>query len=59
VHSVPDDERGTRFLDQFFGKALQLPATRFVAHKKARIMRHWASKLGAVVEMMDCGDTIT
>lgn len=56
VRSVPDDDRGIRFLEQFFGHALKLPATQVVAYKKARIMQHWASKLGAVVDVTDPGD---
>ncbi len=50
VQSIPDGGRGEAFLQQFFGKVLKLPITQVVARKKARIMRHWATKLGAIVE---------
>jgi hypothetical protein len=53
VHSVPIDDGGMRFLHQFFGELPRLPATHVVARKKARIMQHWGSKLGAVIESED------
>jgi hypothetical protein len=53
LRSIPDDEDGKRFLRQFFGQVLGVPATHIVARKKARIMLHWGSKLGAVVEIED------
>jgi hypothetical protein len=56
VDSAPSDDHGVRFLYRFFGHIPQLPAAQVVAHKKARIMQHWASKLGAVVEVADATD---
>ena len=53
LKSVPDDERGRRFLSQFFGQVLNVPTTHVVARKKARIMYHWGNKLGAVIEPED------
>lgn len=46
VTDVPATEEGDRFLTQFFGKVLAAPITQVVAYKKARIMEHWAAKLG-------------
>ena len=54
VVSVPPGNDGMRFLEQFFG-GRQLPIKQVVARKKARILEHWANKIGAEVE---CQDTI-
>lgn len=50
VESIPCTDRGDEFIDQFLGdddswrsRALKLP------RKKARIMEHWASKIGGLV----------
>jgi len=53
VSSVPNDERGARYLEQFFGEALNLPITQIVPRKKAHIMQHWAGKVGAIMELHD------
>jgi hypothetical protein len=50
IWSVPEDERGERFLQQFFGRSVALPFTQVGVRKKARILAHWAAKLGARVE---------
>jgi hypothetical protein len=52
VSSIPPNENGTRLLEQFFGKR-QLPINQVVARKKARILEHWATKIGAEVECQD------
>jgi hypothetical protein len=49
VHSVPDDDRGAWFLMQFFGDAVFLPKDSILSRKKARIMRQWATKVGAAI----------
>ena len=46
LKSIPDNEDGRRFLLQFFGQFLGIGATHQVARKKARIMAHWAARLG-------------
>lgn len=51
--SIPADEHGRRFLLQFFGQFLGLDTTHTVTRKKARIMAHWAAKLGATIEFND------
>jgi len=58
VHSVPHDERGTRYLRQFLGtderflERVVLPLRRTVMEKKARLMWHWGKKIGADVRMV-------
>jgi hypothetical protein len=50
VRSVPAGEDGRRFLDQFLGSAARDPPLRVeVPGKKARIMLHWAARIGAEV----------
>lgn len=55
IHFVPDDDRGKRYLQQFLGVRELLPEwsgpplRQKVLQKKARIMRHWADKIGADV----------
>jgi hypothetical protein len=56
VESVPQNDDGARFLHQFFGEGLSPPFTQVVARKKARIMQHWGTRLGAAVE---CEETAT
>jgi len=61
LRSVPDNEDGDRFLDQFLGidrkdlttGSTAIPLRTKVARKKARIMLHWAVKTGAVVVVDD------
>ena len=51
--SVPWGKDGMRFLDQFLGltemeaRAQQFPVDLRMFHKKARIMAHWGSRIGA------------
>lgn len=52
VSSIPLNDKGTQFLKQFFGQR-QLPIYQLVARKKARILRHWAAKIGAEVVCQD------
>jgi hypothetical protein len=55
ILGVPATEAGERFLDQFLGGAvpeLKQGSSRFsvrVPYKKARIMKHWATRIGAKV----------
>ena len=53
VASIPDSESGTEFIDQFFGSFDKSPTTVTVPYKKARIMTHWGSKIGADIQMAD------
>jgi hypothetical protein len=61
IRSVPENEDGDRFLDQFLGierkdftaQSTEMPSQAEVARKKARIMSHWAGKIGAVVAFQD------
>jgi len=50
LESVPVGDRGMRFLKQFLGTPRQLPFKAAVTRKKARIMTHWASQIGAVLK---------
>jgi len=51
VHSIPNDEDGLAFAEQFIGPSLPLlPFEMIAMRKKARIMTHWANKIGAKVE---------
>jgi len=55
IDDVPRTEAGQRFVDQFLGmdltklSELGLPRRFRMPVKKARIMKHWASKVGAKV----------
>jgi len=55
ILEVPATDAGDRFVDQFLGVALvgeKTRATRLsvrVPYKKARIMKHWAARVGAKV----------
>ncbi len=50
VDCIPNDSLGIAFLDQFLGVEISsLPYEMIAAQKKARIMRHWATKIGAIV----------
>jgi hypothetical protein len=49
---LPEDERGKDFGDQFLGgENALLPVVVAATRKKARIMEHWARKIGARVEL--------
>ncbi len=50
VRSVPQAETGDAFVRQFLSDdPFRGPQSIVATHKKARIMRHWANKIGAVV----------
>ena len=47
VESIPADPTGEKFLEQFLGRtACVCPVTLQTLRKKARIMEHWAAKIG-------------
>lgn len=56
VRSIPKTVPGQKFADQFLGvgcsesAGLSFPLVVNVPHKKARIMKHWAPRVQAVVE---------
>jgi len=51
VNSIPDGDTGRSFVDQFIGPSVRgLPCEFTAMRKKARIMTHWAKRIGAVVE---------
>ncbi|MCA9233859.1 MAG: hypothetical protein KDA44_00210 [Planctomycetales bacterium] len=50
LDKIPDDEAGRRFMQQFFGRNPSQPLHLSVTRKKARIMRHWAERIGGRVE---------
>jgi hypothetical protein len=56
VFDIPATDSGEKFVDQFLGIPLpgqKRPVSRFsvwVPHKKARIMKHWATRVGARVQ---------
>jgi len=53
VVSIPDGETGRSFADQFIAPDLRAFPCEFVAiRKKARIMTHWAKKIGAIVRLI-------
>ena len=50
IESMPDDEQGRDYLGRFTGAASpELPLELRIMAKKARIMEHWASKIGGKV----------
>ena len=55
VVEVPETESGQKFVDQFLGmtilrQKLVFPLSVEVPFKKARIMMHWATRVGAQVQ---------
>lgn len=53
ITQVPATESGEKFLEQFAGDSARkrtFPMTFTVPFKKARIMEHWASRVGAQME---------
>lgn len=51
VMSVPQDQAGDQFIRQFIGDERPImPYTMLMTRKKARIMGHWATKIGAVLK---------
>jgi len=56
VQAVPDGAEGLRYLEQFLGmRTPLLPLRARVPRKKARIMRHWATRIGASVAEITAG----
>jgi hypothetical protein len=59
IRSVPNDSRGRRFLNQFVGteetwiQLIGLPLRLRVMGKKARLMWHWGTKIGAEIRIED------
>ena len=52
INRVPATEPGEKFLDQFVGRSARkrtFPMTLTVRSKKARIMLHWATRIGAII----------
>jgi hypothetical protein len=55
VHSIPNNEQGKRLLHQFFGDHEEISCDankgyslkKIIMRKKARILEHWARKIGA------------
>ena len=55
VTDIPSTEPGKEFFQQFIGDSLlPLPYKMMTTRKKARIMTHWARKVGAVVSAEHC-----
>lgn len=53
VDRVPEGDESLRYLDQFLGmRTPSLPVRVSVPLKKARIMTHWGSKIGAAVAVL-------
>ena len=55
IAEIPRTESGLSFVDQFLGsyepaKDAALPSTVIVPFKKARIMQHWATRVGAKLQ---------
>ena len=46
ITEVPNTESGEKFIEQFMGSPLTTPATLTIPFKKARIMEHWATRVG-------------
>lgn len=53
VDSIPDSESGSEFVNQFFGMTGDPIENTVVPFKKARIMVHWGSKVGAKVRIVN------
>lgn len=54
ITQVPESEPGEKFVEQFLGglpAKRVLPVTITVPFKKARIMEHWASRVGAELKL--------
>ena len=53
IESLPPDEHGDKFVDQFLGADFsQYPADFTALRKKARIMHHWATMIGGVCSLI-------
>ena len=52
VVSLPENNQGNKFVDQFIGDELtDFPRDLRTLRKKARIMQHWAAKIGGAVSI--------
>jgi hypothetical protein len=54
IETVPKTESGEKFVEQFLGEALvgrAFPVTLKMPFKKARIMEHWAERVGAQLRL--------
>jgi hypothetical protein len=59
VIQVPETEAGAKFIDQFLGGRFpkrESPVAFEVTFKKARMMKHWASRVGAEIQVDGDGD---
>ena len=56
INSIPKSAKGEEFVDQFLGSVNSLPVNANFHFKKARIMIHWANKIGADVSLTANGD---
>jgi hypothetical protein len=53
VESIPRDPAGEKFLEQFLGRTdCTFPGKLQILRKKARIMEHWAAKIGGRVTIL-------
>jgi hypothetical protein len=59
IHHIPKTEAGERFADQFLGydaaelREIVLPLHLETPFKKARIMKHWAGRVGVLLDLPD------
>ena len=51
VDSIPENESGKEFVDQFLGSLDESVSNVTVPYKKARIMVHWGFKIGAKISL--------
>ena len=51
IMNVPKSEAGDKFVAQFLGPSQSFPVEFTVPFKKARIMEHWAKRVGAEVTL--------
>ena len=54
IDQIPETESGEKFIDQFLGRQSiwrSVPTTLEVSFKKARIMRHWATRIGGRIRL--------
>ena len=51
VTEVPKTESGEKFIEQFLGGSPTIPMTLTIPFKKARIMEHWATRVGAQLKV--------
>ena len=53
VESVPDDDTGTEFFDQFMGGRTVAPSKQTVTSKNARTVVRWGSEIRANIRLAD------